>query len=158
VFKKEQQAFILHQVNLHKVLPSSLSANINVSEDTTRRDLQELADEGKVIKVHGGALSHSFSQVHFDKDAASTSEGNFHFRKYCSDPGIYASSEYWGRSYWIEYSIATLIKKISKKSNMRKFLQSSVALTLMTLITPPGYKYSKERLRERYQALMLKPL
>ena len=38
---------------------------MNVSEDTIRRDLQELADEGKIIKVHGGALSHSFSQVHY---------------------------------------------------------------------------------------------
>jgi DeoR/GlpR family transcriptional regulator of sugar metabolism len=36
-----------------------------VSEDTIRRDLQELAEEGKVIKVHGGALSHSFNQVYF---------------------------------------------------------------------------------------------
>jgi DeoR/GlpR family transcriptional regulator of sugar metabolism len=66
MLKKERQAYILHQVNLHnKVLSSSLSADINVSEDTIRRDLQELAEEGKIIKVHGGALSHSFSQVHF---------------------------------------------------------------------------------------------
>lgn len=66
MLKKERQAYILHQVNLHnKVLSSSLSIDINVSEDTIRRDLLELAEEGKVIKVHGGALSHSFSQVHF---------------------------------------------------------------------------------------------
>src|SRR5687768_6771509 len=66
MLKKERQAYILHQVNLHnKVLSSSLCVDINVSEDTIRRDLQELAEEGKVIKVHGGALSHSFSQVHF---------------------------------------------------------------------------------------------
>lgn len=66
MLKKERQAFILHQVNLHnKVLSSSLCAEINVSEDTIRRDLQELSDEGKVIKVHGGALSHSFNQVYF---------------------------------------------------------------------------------------------
>jgi len=66
MLKKERQAYILHQVNLHnKVLSSSLSAEINVSEDTIRRDLMELAEEGKVIKVHGGALSHSFNHVHF---------------------------------------------------------------------------------------------
>ncbi len=66
MLKKERQAYILHQVNLHnKVLSSSLSADIQVSEDTIRRDLQELAEEGKVIKVHGGALSHSFSQLHY---------------------------------------------------------------------------------------------
>ena len=61
MLKKERQAFILHQVNLHnKVLSASLSDEMHVSEDTVRRDLQELADEGKVIKVHGGALSQSF--------------------------------------------------------------------------------------------------
>ncbi|NOT50655.1 MAG: DeoR/GlpR transcriptional regulator [Chitinophagaceae bacterium] len=66
MLKKERQAYILHQVNLHnKVLSSALSTEINVSEDTIRRDLLELAEEGKVIKVHGGALSHSFNHVHF---------------------------------------------------------------------------------------------
>lgn len=69
MLKKERQAYILHQVNLHnKVLSSSLCAEINVSEDTIRRDLQELAEEGKIIKVHGGALSHSFNQVYFPTD------------------------------------------------------------------------------------------
>ena len=61
MLKRERQAFILHQVNLHnKVLSTELSQNINVSEDTIRRDLQELAEEKKIIKVHGGALSNSF--------------------------------------------------------------------------------------------------
>lgn len=65
MLKKERQTYILQQVNLHnKVLSSSLSADIHVSEDTVRRDLLELAEEGKLIKVHGGALSRSFSQVH----------------------------------------------------------------------------------------------
>jgi DeoR/GlpR family transcriptional regulator of sugar metabolism len=66
MLKKERQAYILHQVNLHnKVLSSSLCNEINVSEDTIRRDLQELAGEGKIIKVHGGALSPSFNHVYF---------------------------------------------------------------------------------------------
>lgn len=66
MLKKERQAFILHKVNLHnKVVSSSLCSEINVSEDTIRRDLQELATEGKVIKVHGGALSFSFNKVHY---------------------------------------------------------------------------------------------
>lgn len=61
MLKKERQAFILHQVNLHnKVLSSDLSQEMNVSEDTIRRDLNELADLNKIIKVHGGALSKSF--------------------------------------------------------------------------------------------------
>jgi DeoR/GlpR family transcriptional regulator of sugar metabolism len=64
MLKRERQAYILHQVNLHnKVLSTSLCEEINVSEDTIRRDLQELADEGRIIKVHGGALSQSFNYI-----------------------------------------------------------------------------------------------
>ena len=64
MLKRERQAYILHQVNLHnKVLSATLSSDIDVSEDTIRRDLLELSDTGKLIRVHGGALSHSFSKV-----------------------------------------------------------------------------------------------
>jgi DeoR/GlpR family transcriptional regulator of sugar metabolism len=64
MLKQERQAFILHQVNLHnQVLSTGLSQDLDVSEDTIRRDLQELADNKKLIKVHGGALSLSFSDV-----------------------------------------------------------------------------------------------
>ncbi|MBK7122335.1 MAG: DeoR/GlpR transcriptional regulator [Chitinophagaceae bacterium] len=62
MLKRERQEYIVHQVNLHnKVLSNTLSSEINVSEDTIRRDLQELNEKGKLIKVHGGALSHSFN-------------------------------------------------------------------------------------------------
>jgi DeoR/GlpR family transcriptional regulator of sugar metabolism len=61
MLKKERQAFILHNVNLHnRVLIGDLCEGIHVSEDTIRRDLQELAEDDKLIKVHGGALSKSF--------------------------------------------------------------------------------------------------
>ena len=61
MLKKERQSYILHQINLHnKVLSTDLSYRMKVSDDTIRRDLQELAHEGKLIKVHGGALSRSF--------------------------------------------------------------------------------------------------
>ncbi len=64
MLKKERQAFILHRINLHnKVLSAQLCTEIDVSEDTVRRDLQELSDEGKLYKVHGGALSLSYNQV-----------------------------------------------------------------------------------------------
>lgn len=66
MLKRERQDFILHEVNLHnRVFTADLSEAINVSEDTIRRDLQELADTGKIIKVHGGALSKSF-QANFN--------------------------------------------------------------------------------------------
>ena len=61
MLKKERQAYILQQINIHnKVLSSDLSSQLTVSEDTVRRDLQELDEEGKLTKVHGGALSKSF--------------------------------------------------------------------------------------------------
>jgi len=61
MLKKERQEFILREINLHnKVLTSDLCEAINVSEDTIRRDLSELAETGDIIKVHGGALSKSF--------------------------------------------------------------------------------------------------
>lgn len=61
MLKKERQAYILHNINLHnRLLVGDLSIEIKVSEDTIRRDLQELSDHGKLIKVHGGALSKSF--------------------------------------------------------------------------------------------------
>jgi DeoR/GlpR family transcriptional regulator of sugar metabolism len=69
MLKKERQAYILHQVSLHNsVLSADLSHAINVSEDTIRRDLNELADTGKVIKVHGGALSKSFNSFYLRSD------------------------------------------------------------------------------------------
>jgi DeoR/GlpR family transcriptional regulator of sugar metabolism len=61
MLKRERQSFILHQVNLHnKVLSVDLSQEMGVSEDTIRRDLNEMHLQEKLIKVHGGALSRSF--------------------------------------------------------------------------------------------------
>jgi DeoR/GlpR family transcriptional regulator of sugar metabolism len=42
-----------------KVLAVELSAALNVSEDTIRRDLRELAEAGLLQRVHGGALPRS---------------------------------------------------------------------------------------------------
>src|SRR5687768_7029250 len=69
MLKKERQAYILHQVNLHnKVLSNTLSSAISVSEDTIRRDLHELSENGKLVKIHGGALSQSFSKTSYPSD------------------------------------------------------------------------------------------
>lgn len=70
MLKRERQAFIMKQVNLHnRALSADLGAMLNVSEDTIRRDLNELADAGELIKVHGGALSKSY---HYDYTPSST--------------------------------------------------------------------------------------
>src|SRR3954469_1782828 len=61
MLKKERHEYILKQINLHnKVLSSELSMQLEVSDDTIRRDLSELAELGEIIKVHGGALSRSY--------------------------------------------------------------------------------------------------
>ncbi len=74
MLKKERHAYILHQINLHnRVLSNYLSLQMQVSEDTIRRDLKELADSGKIIKVHGGALSSSFHQ-HLQSDYVYSAE------------------------------------------------------------------------------------
>ncbi len=75
MLKKERQAFIIHQVNLHnKILSSDLSQQINVSEDTIRRDLNELSSLKKLIKVHGGAISKSFRNSFQHKNIYSLGE------------------------------------------------------------------------------------
>jgi len=61
MLKRERHSLIIKQVNLHnKVLSSDLALQLNVSEDTIRRDLNEMDEAGEIVKVHGGALSKSY--------------------------------------------------------------------------------------------------
>src|SRR5215470_16877237 len=62
MLKEERQSFLLETLKREgKVLASEISARLNVSEDTIRRDLRELAREQKIQRVHGGALPRSGS-------------------------------------------------------------------------------------------------
>lgn len=66
MLKKERHDFIMRQINLHNsVLTADLVRLLTVSEDTIRRDLQELFEANQLYKVHGGALSKSY-QAGFD--------------------------------------------------------------------------------------------
>lgn len=57
MLKEERKQKILDQLNIEqKVLANQLSQEFNVSEDTIRRDLKELADQGLLKRVHKGAL------------------------------------------------------------------------------------------------------
>ncbi len=59
--KEERKELLLKQINLHtRVYLGDLATTLNVSEDTIRRDINELADEGKVIKIRGGAMSKAY--------------------------------------------------------------------------------------------------
>lgn len=69
MLKKERHSYIIRQINLHnKVLSSDLGIQLKVSEDTIRRDLNELSEIGKILKVHGGALSKSFHFPYEEKN------------------------------------------------------------------------------------------
>lgn len=50
-----------------QVLSKDLSAHFDVSEDTIRRDLRELAAEGQLQRVHGGALPSSSAAATFSE-------------------------------------------------------------------------------------------
>ena len=62
MLKQERQSLILAEITANnKVHSADLSEKLNVSEDTIRRDLKELAEEGYVKKVHGGAMANPVS-------------------------------------------------------------------------------------------------
>jgi DeoR/GlpR family transcriptional regulator of sugar metabolism len=50
-----------------QVLSGALSIQFDVSEDTIRRDLRELATEGRLQRVHGGALPASSAIAPFSE-------------------------------------------------------------------------------------------
>ncbi|MDQ8053175.1 MAG: DeoR/GlpR family DNA-binding transcription regulator [Pedobacter sp.] len=81
MLKKERQDFIMRQINLHnRVLTSDLVHMLNVSEDTIRRDLQEMSDENLLYKVHGGALSKSYQST-FDDSTVYAKEAKINIAK-----------------------------------------------------------------------------
>lgn len=57
VLTKQRKIFILDRLRLEgQVVAKDLSAELGISEDTIRRDLRELAREGLLTRVHGGAM------------------------------------------------------------------------------------------------------
>ncbi|MBB6500186.1 DeoR/GlpR family DNA-binding transcription regulator [Pedobacter cryoconitis] len=59
------QLIIEHIRRERKVLLGDLSTLLEVSEDTVRRDIKELSDQGLLKAVRGGAISHSPIPLHF---------------------------------------------------------------------------------------------
>jgi DeoR family fructose operon transcriptional repressor len=61
LLKKERKDLILKEINIHtRISLTELTEKLNVSEDTVRRDVNELADEGEIIKIRGGAMSKAY--------------------------------------------------------------------------------------------------
>ena len=60
MLREERHFYILEQLRREgKVQTLDLSRSLQVSEDTLRRDLRDLAANGKLQRVHGGALPRS---------------------------------------------------------------------------------------------------
>ncbi len=60
MLKEERQQIIMETLRRDgKIIAADLSTAINVSEDTIRRDLRDLANAGLIQRVHGGALLRS---------------------------------------------------------------------------------------------------
>ncbi|KVV13247.1 DeoR/GlpR family DNA-binding transcription regulator [Flavobacterium sp. TAB 87] len=59
--KEERKNHILKEINLHtRVNFATLSDQLSVSEDTVRRDINELEVESMLIKVKGGAMTKAY--------------------------------------------------------------------------------------------------
>jgi DeoR family transcriptional regulator, fructose operon transcriptional repressor len=72
--KKERKNLILKQVNIHtRLMFNDLVGLIDVSEDTIRRDINELAEDGQVIRIKGGVMSAAY---HYGHDAETYSQTN----------------------------------------------------------------------------------
>lgn len=66
MLKEERLRLILGQLEVDKkVLLAALSATLDVSEDTIRRDIRELSDRGLLKMVRGGAVPHAPGPKHF---------------------------------------------------------------------------------------------
>jgi len=72
--KKERKKLIIRQVGIHtRLMFADLVKLIDVSEDTIRRDINELADEGLVIRIKGGVMTAAY---HLGQQAKTYSQGD----------------------------------------------------------------------------------
>ncbi len=73
-----------------QVMSGELSQRFNVSEDSIRRDLRELAAEGKLQRVHGGALpvSAAIAPIETRKKRADRLQAGSRPRRRRADPAL----------------------------------------------------------------------
>lgn len=69
MLKEERLNYIVNEVKIrNRVQLVDIAQKLAVSEDTVRRDLNYLDEQGKVKKVHGGAISNSFHVYTYRED------------------------------------------------------------------------------------------
>lgn len=68
MLKEERHRYIIDRINKdNRIFVTDLSAELNVSDDTLRRDLVELENQGLLTKVHGGAIAKSGISIQFSE-------------------------------------------------------------------------------------------
>ncbi len=68
MLKEERHRYIIDRINKDsRIYVTDLSKELNVSDDTLRRDLVELENSGLLTKVHGGAIAKSGISVNFSE-------------------------------------------------------------------------------------------
>ena len=66
MLKEERHQYILNRIQQnYRIYVTSLSTELGVSDDTLRRDLAELDEQGLLTKVHGGAIAKSGIPIEF---------------------------------------------------------------------------------------------
>lgn len=66
MLKEERHEHILNRISKdNRIYVTTLSEELNVSDDTLRRDLTELDSKGLLTKVHGGAIVKSGISIEF---------------------------------------------------------------------------------------------
>ncbi|KAA6330755.1 HTH-type transcriptional repressor GlcR [termite gut metagenome] len=68
MLKEERHQYILNQIKQdYRIYITALSEELNISDDTLRRDLIELDEKGLLTKVHGGAIAKSGIPIEFTR-------------------------------------------------------------------------------------------
>ncbi len=66
MLKEERHQYILNRISKdNRIYVTTLSIELEVSDDTLRRDLAELENKGLLTKVHGGAIAKSGISIEF---------------------------------------------------------------------------------------------
>ena len=74
--KDERHHFILEQIETHeKVMVTDLASMQKVTPETIRRDLAELESNGKLTRIHGGAVPYTTAEreMIYEKEIVSPS-------------------------------------------------------------------------------------
>jgi DeoR family transcriptional regulator, fructose operon transcriptional repressor len=69
MLREERYQYIINEVKIrNRVQLIDIAKKLEVSEDTVRRDLNFLDEQGKLKKVHGGAVANSFHLYTYRED------------------------------------------------------------------------------------------